>query len=363
MTDKPNDKPTVSVVIPVYNVEAYLEPLIQCLNNQTYDNFEAVFVNDGSTDSSLSILEEAAKHNWRFRVVSRENGGEGAARNTGVAESRGDYIICIDADDLCEPDMIEAMVEPFALDEEIDVVLCDIDNYFDDKDEYRAMPWAVSKKSIPANTAFRPKDIPDFYKCVTGYCANKMVKRSFMDQHSLQWQEVRTHGDMGFTQSALGIARKVYFVNRELYHYRKRGDASALSDTTQDSLFECLFLALEEIRNNLIRCGTWDNLEKSFVSYALDQCRWKYYRVSNDARPNVHNALRNEWFRRLGVTGYPKEYYTSENDYYLMWAVLNQRDPEGVKKELDARKPKPPSPAPKKKANPIKRVAKKILRR
>lgn len=363
MPNKPSDNPTVSVVVPVYNAECFLKPLLECLENQTYEDFEVICVNDGSTDSSLTMLEETAKHDPRFHVISRENGGEGAARNTGLLEARGEYIICVDADDLCEPNMIEAMVAPFNADDEIDVVLCDLDNYFDDIDEYRHAPWAVDKKSIPSNTAFRAKDIPDFYGHVTGYCANKMVKRSLIETHNLKWQEVRTHGDMAFTQSALGIARKVYFVNQELYHHRKRSDGGSLSDVTQDTLFECLFLALEEIKNNLVRANVWDDFESIFVNYALSQCRWKYYRVSVNARPNVHNALRSTWLRRLGIVGYPKEFYGSVNDYQFMWAVLNQKDPEGAKSELDSYKPKAEAPKSPKHISPVKRIAKRLIGR
>lgn len=363
MSNKSNGKPSVSVVVPVYNAEDFLEPLIECLENQTYEDFEVICVNDGSTDSSLAMLEEVAKRDSRFRAVSRENGGEGAARNTGLSEARGKYVICVDADDLCEPNMIEAMVAPFDTDEEIDVVLCDLDNYFDDIDEYRHAPWAVDKKAIPSNVAFSAKDIPDFYGHVTGYCANKMVKRSLIDGHDLKWQEVRTHGDMAFTQSALGIARKIYFVDQELYHHRKRSDGGSLSDVTQDTLFECLFLALEEIKNNLVRANAWDDFESIFVNYALSQCRWKYYRVSVNARPNVHNALRTTWLRRLGITGYPKEFYSSTNDYRFMWAVLNQKDPEDVKRELESYEPKPAAPKPAQRVNLAKRVAKKLLGR
>ncbi|NGM17160.1 glycosyltransferase [Eggerthellaceae bacterium zg-893] len=366
MTQKDQDaNPTVSIVIPVYNAEAFLDPLLDNLKAQTFTDFEVICVNDGSSDSSLDILERASEQDSRFHAVTRENGGEGAARNTGLEHARGKYIICVDADDLVEPNLLEAMVQPFLADDSLDVVLCDLDNYFDDIDEFRAAPWAINKQHIPAGISFQPKDIPDFYNWVTGYCANKMVKRSLIEDHSLRWQEVRTHGDMAFTQSALGIADNVYFVNQELYHHRKRSDGGSLSDITQDTLYECLFLALEEIKNNLTRAGKWPDFESIFVNYALAQCRWKYFKVSDNARPNVHASLRNSWFRRLGVTGYPKEFYHSERDYRFMVAVLERKTPQGVKEAMDkpqAKKKAPATPAKPAKASTAKK-AKRFVKR
>ena len=100
----------VSVIVPVYNVEKYLRKCLDGILSQTLKDMEVIAVDDGSTDSSPSILREYAKKDGRIRVVSRQNGGAGAARNTGLALARGKYLFFHDPDDFSAPRMLERLV-------------------------------------------------------------------------------------------------------------------------------------------------------------------------------------------------------------------------------------------------------------
>ena len=100
----------VSIVVPIYNVEKYLNRCIENLINQTYRNVEIVLVNDGSTDSCPQICDEYAKKDSRIKVIHKENQGPGVARNTGIENATGDYICFFDSDDYIESDTIEKCV-------------------------------------------------------------------------------------------------------------------------------------------------------------------------------------------------------------------------------------------------------------
>lgn len=113
--------PKVSVIIPVYNVEKYLRRCLDSVLNQTYDNWEAVCVNDGSPDNSVAILDEYAQKDERFKVVTKENGGLSDARNVGLENSTGDYINFLDSDDLIHPQTFEITVG-LALRDDSDIV-------------------------------------------------------------------------------------------------------------------------------------------------------------------------------------------------------------------------------------------------
>jgi glycosyltransferase involved in cell wall biosynthesis len=104
-----NSNCLISVVIPVYNSENYLGGLFDCLKNQTYQNFEVILVDDGSTDKSCEICDETAKNDSRFRVIHKENGGVSSARNAGINAAAGEYIAFIDSDDLCTPNHLESL--------------------------------------------------------------------------------------------------------------------------------------------------------------------------------------------------------------------------------------------------------------
>ena len=95
-----NEMVKVSVVIPVYNVEEFLEPCLDSIVNQTLDDIEIICVNDGSTDKSLDILNSYAKNDDRFTVISQENGGHAVATNRGMELANGKYLYLMDSDDL-----------------------------------------------------------------------------------------------------------------------------------------------------------------------------------------------------------------------------------------------------------------------
>lgn len=327
--------PLVSIVVPVYNAERYLADLLECISDQTYSALEVILVDDGSTDSSFRICENWARSDDRFRALRQPNLGAGVARNTGTSLARGEYVICMDADDLIAPDMIEKMVQPCLTAPDIQVVLSGLDEYIDATHEYRNASWAVNGQTIPAHIPFSPRDIPFLFEQVVGYPWNKLVCKSLVSEWDLGWQEIPMHEDMAYAQTALALARKIYYVDEPLYHHRIRNDGGALSsNANQDSRFDCLFMALEEIANNLKRAGCWRVYEASFVNYAIQQCRWKYYRVSDEARPAVLDSLKNEWLDRLGLVGYEEEMYNVHAHYLFMRAILESETPQEVEGAL-----------------------------
>lgn len=329
--------PLVSIIVPVYNSEPFLDELLDSVAGQTYDALDVILVDDGSSDSSFRMCEIWKEKDGRFRVFRQPNLGAGVARNAGVSLARGEFVICIDSDDLIAPDMIEKMVYPCLTDPDIQLVLCGLDEYIDATREYRKASWAVNVQTIPVRVPFSPSSVPFLFEQVVGYPWNKLVRKSLVHEWGLRWQEIPMHEDMAFAQTALALAKKSYFIDEPLYHHRIRGDGAALSsDANQDARYECLFAALEEIANNLKRAGCWEVYETSFANYALRQCRWKYYRVSSQARSSVLSSLKNEWLDRLGLTGYKEEMYAVRAHYLFMRAVLESETPQEVEDVLES---------------------------
>ena len=110
----------ISVIVPVYNVETYLEECLDSIQNQTYTDFEVLLVNDGSTDRSKAICERYCKENRRFHLLNQENQGLSAARNTGVAASRGEFIVFVDSDDMILANYLETLMH--YMHEDVDIV-------------------------------------------------------------------------------------------------------------------------------------------------------------------------------------------------------------------------------------------------
>ncbi len=122
----------ISVIIPAYNAEEYIERCILSVRNQTYKNTEIIVVNDGSTDSTPELVKNICRLDHRVKIINIENGGVSHARNIGIDNATGDYITFVDADDTIEPKMYETLLN-IILEYSVKIAHCSYNNYLDDK--------------------------------------------------------------------------------------------------------------------------------------------------------------------------------------------------------------------------------------
>ena len=110
----------ISIIVPVYNVETYLEECLDSIQNQTYTDFEVLLVNDGSTDGSKAICERYCQTDKRFRLMNQTNQGQSVARNNGVTASTGEFIAFVDSDDIILSNYLETLMQHMG--EDVDIV-------------------------------------------------------------------------------------------------------------------------------------------------------------------------------------------------------------------------------------------------
>lgn len=140
----------LSVIIPMYNVENYVEECLMSVSKQTYENLEIIVINDGSTDNSLLIAKSYAKRDNRISIYDFENAGLSEARNRGVRIAQGDYIAFLDSDDWVERDMYKILMQE-AIKNDLDMIKCAICE----------IGYGVNKKILPKNKSIT-------YKCDVG---------------------------------------------------------------------------------------------------------------------------------------------------------------------------------------------------
>ncbi|KEQ36910.1 exopolysaccharide biosynthesis protein, sugar transferase [Streptococcus mitis] len=112
----------ISIIVPVYNVEEYLEECLESIRKQTYQDIEVILVNDGSTDGSQAICEHFCQTDKRFRLINQKNQGQSVARNRGLKESLGEYIMFVDSDDVVSLGLLEQLMKYMS--DGIDIVEC-----------------------------------------------------------------------------------------------------------------------------------------------------------------------------------------------------------------------------------------------
>lgn len=202
----------VSVIVPVYNTAIYLPRCIESIINQTYKNIEIIIVNDGSTDSSASIIQKYQLDDNRIIVLNKNNGGLSSARNFGIEHASGEYILHVDSDDWIESYMCEYLVNE-ASSNNADIVVCDV--FFDlfSLTKVRKEPYHVQENKY----SFLQEFI--FHSGLNSIC-NKLIRKNLYDISGIRHYEDISLGEDSTTLLRLLLyANKIVHLFIPLYHY------------------------------------------------------------------------------------------------------------------------------------------------
>lgn len=305
--------PVVSVIIPCYNAE---KNLVQCMDSicrQTLDQIEIICIDDGSSDSTLELLQNYQEKDSRVRVIQQKNAGAGAARNVGLDCAAGKYLSFLDADDFFEPDMLERAVAA-AETWQADYIVFRANRYYPAQDRYEEMPWAVRSSDLPPYMPFSYRELTgNVFLSFVGWAWDKLFLRSFVQEHHLRFQEQRTTNDMLFVFSALICARRIAVVQDVLAHQR-RGESDTLSVTREKS-WHCFYDALMALRERLIQENVFWELEKDFINYSLHFSLWNLNSLAEPSHTLLEQKLCSEWFDELGISDKPKAYFWNSREY------------------------------------------------
>ena len=207
----------ISVIVPVYNAENYLNRCIESVLTQTYTDWQMVLVDDGSEDESLKVCQKYADLDNRIRVIHQENAGPGIARNTGIAAANGDYIVFIDSDDYIEKDYFQLLSE-----HDEDVVFINVRDVDEDgrviKEDFMAR-----NKNLSIETILRRQ--------MTGKIdwvgVRKALKINILRDNNIKYTKHRIGEEALYSFQVLWYAKSVAFIDKPLYNYVQRGDSQS----------------------------------------------------------------------------------------------------------------------------------------
>lgn len=223
-------KPRISVVIPVYNAERYLERCLDSLLTQSFGEWEAICVDDGSKDASNSILQEYASKDRRVIVIGQENGGAAAARNTGLKKAQSDFVFFLDSDDELEPSCLEVLWKEVEQHPNVELVV-GANRTIDEKGNSRPVtygePCYVENNEWVRFNFF--KDDSTFY--VVPW--NKLVRKSFLIENSLLFKEGIIHEDEHWSYYLYKKLRNISITEEVTYLHYVTPDSVMSTNTVQ----------------------------------------------------------------------------------------------------------------------------------
>lgn len=205
-------KNLVSVIVPVYNVEAYIEKCVQSLLDQTYTNFEALIVDDGSPDNSILLARQKVGNDPRFRFFEKENGGQGTARNLALDNAKGEYIAFLDSDDYFDINFLSIMIDKIT-NTGADVCTCDV-SYVDEK----GIELRVHRNDI--ESYLNKKDYLMSHWYISNFMWDKLFKAECFNGFRFD-PKVKTYEDVHLLFRLI-YKKKLTSVERVLYNYVQR---------------------------------------------------------------------------------------------------------------------------------------------
>ncbi|MBR6412867.1 MAG: glycosyltransferase family 2 protein [Alphaproteobacteria bacterium] len=270
----------VSVVVPVYNVEKYLNQCLDSILFQTLQDIEIICVDDGSDDSSLEILKKYAENDNRLKIIQQKNLYAGVARNNGLKQAQGKYVVFLDSDDFFEPDMLELMYQRME-ETEADICVADADFYNNEEGTYK-IANLLKLRFCPNDTSFTREDLGEnLYQFCTQVVWTKMYRRTFLEQYKFQFQDLICNNDTAFGYLTQSMAQKFAIIPKVLTHYRQNHGGSITSHRNKNCVN--IFYAYQYIVSELKRWKQKDLIPllnasyQGHVRYEVSKCSLKEY--------------------------------------------------------------------------------------
>lgn len=273
--------PEVSVLVPIYNVERYLEQCLGSLAAQTFDDFEVICINDGSTDGSRQIVQRFLDADPRFRAIDKENSGYGASMNRGLDAARGRYVAILESDDFFEPSALAALHG--AARDGVDVVKADFYLYWSAPGERRE-PFGIVDAREAGSTLAPLDDLAIFFRKPSIWSA--LYRREFLEKNDIRFLETpgASYQDAGFNFKVWACARRAAFLSEPVLNYRQDNEQSSVASPGKVFCVCDEYASMEEFVR--ARGGADERALLGILQrMKLDSYLWNYDRLAPELRP------------------------------------------------------------------------------
>jgi len=279
----------ISVIVPVYNIEKYIDKNLNSLVNQTYQNIEIIVVNDGTKDNSEEIINRYLKlYGEKIKYYKKKNGGLSSARNYGLSKSSGKYIIFIDGDDYVEPNLIEKLYNS-CKENDSDIAICDIFDHYENLDKIN-----IYKNFVPENYVSIYDDKRQLLNRFAAW--NKIFKKDLFNEKTMRFEEGKIYEDLRLIPKLYLEANKISYVKEPLYHYIIREGSIMTSSGIKKNMD--IISAFRDIVDYFKKKNVYDKfkdeIEYLVIDHALIASCVRVVKMSNfkDLKKNVEPFIK-----------------------------------------------------------------------
>lgn len=295
----------VSVIIPVYNAGDYIGQMLESVLGQSMQEIEIICVNDGSTDDSGEIIRRFMSRDSRITLLEQPNINAGAARNRGLSQARGKYVVFWDADDKFDRKTLKLMCRKMQK-TQADICVCGVCEFAQDGKMYETSGY-LKTEFVPDKDPFNKFDLcGSFFNFGSNVVWNKMFRRRFLSDRHLRFQEIRQANDTAFVMQAMYQADRITCVDRFLAFHRT-DNAESLTGKSSETVF-CPYESYLYTLHELEKEPDFDLVKKSFRNKAaMGMFRALNIQTSYNSYEALYDFLQREGLRHLGLTECTKE--------------------------------------------------------
>lgn len=299
----------VSVIVPVYNSEKYLDKCINSLLKQSLKEIELIFVNDGSNDNSSAIIKKYRETDKRIVLVEKQNGGQASARNLGLTYARGEYVAFVDSDDYVDKDMYKILYQK-AVNGNFDILIC---NYYIEQDGnlIESRNKTINSEEIISNSQ---------YMMSSPSPCDKLFKKQFLINSNFKFIEGIIYEDLATIPTLVLGNPRVLYVNKCLYHY-VHTSKSTMRNVHYNKKYENIFVAIKYLYDTMINKGFNCELEYLLTFHflylaSLNFLKYEKYELINQVANDMQRYFPRWYKNRLVLSNFTKKQFLYMKLFY-----------------------------------------------
>ena len=312
--------PIISIIIPVYNAEKYLEECIESVLCQSIWNYEIICVDDGSTDKSREILRKYQNMDDRIVIVEQKNQYAGVARNNGLKLAKGQYVLFLDSDDILPSNALEQFHSK-AIADNADVIIGQLATVTEKSGETIIMNNWLNEKYLPLTDVFSAKDImPFIFNFTPGGPGGKCFKKSFIEEKNLKFLTLPKSEDFYFVHRGIVNADVISLIRNLVYCRR---DVPNSLENSKDKNPLIIWEAIVLMKNKLIEDGLYEVAKQSFINENINRLAFNLRTMNTEEGFSLlKNKLEKIYLTELGIGFYPETYYYKLENYNYLCKLL-----------------------------------------